>query len=143
MKKIAYLSGIMSFLLLSMSASAKNTSHNTKSKSFHHAFHHAKNVHRFDEKNGVVEYDFMLKGKYVSAFYTQAGTLFETDFSIAYKQLPTQAQNLIKEKFSNSVITDIVKVTHKQNFFYKIKLETNGNEYSILASPTGEITVGY
>ncbi|HWZ21130.1 MAG TPA: hypothetical protein VNW06_00670 [Cytophagaceae bacterium] len=143
MKKIVYLSGIMSLLLLSMNASAKNIVHNSKNKSFHHVFHHAKNVHRFDDKNGVVEYDFMLKGKYVSAFYTQAGTLFETDFSIAYKQLPTATQSIIKEKFSNPVITDIVKVTHKQNFFYRIKLEANGNEYSILASPTGELTVGY
>ena len=142
MKKIAYFSGIISFLLLSMNLAAKNTSHNNEKKSFHRAFHRAKNVHRFDTKNGIVEYDFMLKGNYVSAFYTPAGTLFETDFSIAYKQLPMAAQGFINTKFVNPVITDIVKVTHSQNFFYRIKIEANGSEYSILSSPSGEITMG-
>ena len=142
MKKIVYFSGILGFALLSMNASAKNT-HNNENKSFRHAFHHAKNVHRFDKANGNVEYDFMMKGKYVAAFYDQSGSLIETDFSIAYKELPAAAQRFLNAKFSNAVITDMTKVTHKQNYFYKIKFEVDNAEYSVVVSPSGEITMGY
>ena len=143
MKKIIYFSSIIGALLISINTYATNNTHNKENKTFRHSFHHAKNVHRFDKENGTVEYDFLLKGKYVAAFYDETGNLTETDFSIAFKDLPAKAQEFIRSEFKNPAITDITKVEHKQNIFYKINLEANGNEYSILASPSGEITMGY
>ena len=143
MKKIIYIITSISILFFSMNASAKNGSHNKENKTFHHSFRHAKNIHRFDKENGIVEFDFLLKGKYVAAYYDQSGNLTETDFSIDFKALPEKARTYINSEFSHPCITDITKVRYSQNVFYRIKLEAKGIEYSILATPLGEITMGY
>ncbi len=142
MKKILYTPALLIALLVSTNSFAVGAS-NGKDKTFRHAFHHAKNVHRFDKENGFTEYDFMMKGKYVSAFYDGSGALVETDFSIAYKELPAKAQEFIRNEFSNPVITDITRVEYRQNACYKVRLEANGKEYTIAATTTGEIVMGY
>ena len=142
MKKLIYLSGLMTALFVGISISAVSAS-NIDNKSVRHSFHHAKNIHRFDKQNGFVEYDFMMKGKYVSAFYDQSGNLVEADFSTNFKDLPAKAKEFITSEFSNPVFTDITRVQYKNNSCYKIRLEANGIEYSIISTPTGEVTMGY
>jgi hypothetical protein len=142
MNKIIYLSGLMTALFVGTSISAISAN-NIDSKSVRHSFHHAKNIHRFEKKNGFVEYDFMMKGKYVSALYDQSGNLVEADFSTSFKDLPAKAQEFITNKFSNPVYTDITRVQYKNNSCYRVRLEANGMEYSIIATPTGEVTMGY
>jgi hypothetical protein len=142
MKKIIYLSGLMTALFVGTSISAVSAT-NIDSKSVRHSFHHAKNIHRFDKQNGFVEYDFMMKGKYVSAFYDPSGNLVEADFSTNFKALPAKTQEFITVKFSNPVFTDITRVEYKNGSCYKVRLEANGTEYSIIATPTGEVTMGY
>jgi hypothetical protein len=143
MKKIIYISGIIAAMLFSTNTYSYNLINKKENKAFYHSFHHAKNVHRFDKANGITEYDFLMKGKYVAAFYDQTGNLIETDFSIAFKDLPEKTKGFINSEFSNPVITDITRVVHKQNTFYKIQLESNGVEYSIAVTPSGQATIGY
>ncbi len=142
MKKTLYAPVLLTALLVVTNSFAMEAS-NGKDKTFRHAFHHAKNVHRFDKANGFTEYDFMMKGNYVSAFYDASGALVETDFSIAYKELPARAQEFIRNEFSNPVVTDITRVEYRQNACYKVRLESNGKEYTIAATSTGDIVMGY
>ena len=139
MSKIVYIPAILVAMLISLSAYASGA----KDKSFRHSFHHAKNVHRFDKSNGFTEYDFMMKGQYVAAFYDASGNLVETDFNIAFKKLPEKVKSFITSEYSNAVITDIEKVEYRQNKCYKIRLESNGTEYVIAANADGEMTIGY
>ncbi|HVD96821.1 MAG TPA: hypothetical protein VNB90_01370 [Cytophagaceae bacterium] len=142
MKKAIYIPALVAAMLVSMSVFAIGTS-NTKNKTFRHSFHHAKNVHRFDKADGFTEYDFLVKGQYISATYDNAGGLVETDFNIAYKELPAKAKEFISNEFSNPVITDITRVEYKQNVCYKVRLESNGKEYSIATTSAGEIVMGF
>ena len=141
MNKIIYMPVLLATLVISLNASAAGS--NGKDKTFRHSFHHAKNVHRFEKANGFTEYDFMIKGRYIAAFYDATGTLVETDISIAYKELPPKVVTFINAEFPTLAITDITKVKYKQNTFYKIRLESGNKEYKIVSTEAGEITMGY
>ena len=143
MKKIIFTLIGISVLFISTNSNANNNINLKENKTFHQSFRHAKNIHRFEKENGIVEFDFLLKGKYVSAYYDQSGKLTETNFSIDFKELPEKTKNYIQSEFSSACITDITKVNCSQTVVYKIKLESKGIEYSILSSPSGGITLGY
>ncbi len=141
MRKIIFAPVLLMAFYVSMPVMAEKV--HTTDKTFRHSFHHARNVHRFDKENGTTEYDFMMKGRYVSAFYNEAGNLVETDYSIAYQELPARVTEFIQSEFSHPVITDIVRVEYKQNTCYKVRVEANGKEYRIASTASGELVIGY
>ncbi len=143
MKKIIYIAGIICVLFLNLNAIGKNRTNQKENKAFRQTFHHAKNVHRFDKANGTVEYDFLLKRKYVAALYDQSGNLVETDYSVDYKKVPGKGRAFISVTLPSPVITEVTKVNFKNNFFYRVHLSSNGVDYSVVVTPAGEVTIGY
>lgn len=134
---------LVSFLLASGAVRAQKLAAKqvpaTAIEAFAHAFPDVKHA-KWEKEQENYEAGFQQKGVEMSAVFSAAGALLETETAVPYTRLPPLARTLLAQQYKGYQITEVAKITAASGMTtYEAEVRKSGKKQDILFDTNGRL----
>lgn len=106
-------------------------------KSFENTFTNAQEVD-WSVSSNFYKVVFNMNGQYVTAFYSNTGSLMGLTRNISTTQLPLSLQAELKKEYSEYWISDLFEVANDEGTYYYVTLENSDTKIVLKGSANSE-----
>ena len=132
---------MLSFLSVSLFASAQKTPPSSVSNTFASKFKNAEKVKWDMEEADEWEAEFMMNGKESSASFDLSGKWLETETEIKENELPAAVKNTLDSQYAGYKIEESESIESPDFTGYEIALENKEKYVEVQVTPNGKLTV--
>lgn len=101
-------------------------------------FPNAKKI-EWESDGNIYEAEFEINWKDFKAFYDKEGNLIYVSEEITSKELPAIVKNTAENKHPKYLLSDLKKIRHGSETFYKLEMERGEIEYKLTIQSDGKI----